>query len=68
MKGIIESLPKDKRLVYDYDLLEGKYLGFYRKNVGEYVNIEPLRQIVSNRPALMLCSGKTLVDGGEALL
>ena len=62
MKGIIESLPPEKRLVYDYDLLEQKYLQFYQKNIDNKVALADLRKFVDNRAVLMLCSGRTLID------
>ena len=61
MKGIIESLPSDKRLVYDYDLLENKYLQYYHRDIDHDMAISALREKFSTNPVLMLCSGSSLV-------
>ena len=65
MKNIIASLPAEKRLVYDYDLLEKKYLDYYRRDVGTEETLEQLRSRFANRKVLMLCSGQSLREHAD---
>ena len=60
MRNIIESLPPDKRLVYDYDLLEEKYLDYYKSDADHAGAIKKLKEIIGDRSVLMLCSGASL--------
>lgn len=62
MKCIIESMPPAKRLVYDYDFLEDKYIHHYEKEVDSGGTVEFLQGLISGRPVLMMCSGRTIVE------
>lgn len=67
MRGIIESLPPQKRLVYDYDLLENKYIGYYEEGIDSKAAISFLGKEIAGRPVLMLCSGHSLVSEEEKI-
>lgn len=60
MNNIFCSMPTDKRLVYDYDLLEQKYLEYIDRKIDDSGVRKDLRAAIGDRPVLMLCSGRTV--------
>lgn len=62
MRNIIESLPAQDRIKYDYDLLEEKYV----KNESFYVDdteaLETLRKEMQGRELLLIAPGKSSID------
>ena len=68
MRNIIASLPPEKRLAYDYDLLEQKYLEHCRAEVDDEAACGRIGEILGGRPVLMLCSGASVSGQRERIL
>ncbi len=61
IKGILESMPEDKRLVYDYDLLEEKYLEFKAMVVDDSEATAQLRTLFAGKRVLLLAPGTSIL-------
>ena len=57
IKQILEALPKEKRLVYDYDLLEEKYVEYQQCNVNDEPVRDTLRKRIQGRKVLLIAPG-----------
>lgn len=62
MRNIIASLPDEKRLVYDYDLLEKKYLEHLSYIVDDKQNISDLKEALAGRSILLLAPGNSSIE------
>ncbi len=59
MRDVIESLPPEKRRVYDYGLLEEKYMENQSRHVDDEAAMELLARDLRNREVLLVAPGKT---------
>lgn len=62
MRIVIESLSKEERTKYDYDLLESKFLDYQNKNVNDDDVIEKLKNIINHREVLLISPGKSIIE------
>ncbi len=60
MRIVIESLSKEERTKYDYDLLESKFLDYQNKNVNDEDVINKLKNIINFREVLLISPGKSI--------
>ena len=61
IKQILEALPKEKRLVYDYDLLEEKYVEYQQCNVNDEAVRDTLRKHIQGQEVLLIAPGVNAV-------
>lgn len=57
IKGVLESMPVDKRLVYDYDLLEKKYVEYKQKEIDDSETISRLRSELAKKQVCLIAPG-----------
>ena len=60
MRLIIESLPPESRLKYDYDLLEDKYVSYSDRVIDDEDALVAIKKLFSSRKLLLLAPGLTL--------
>lgn len=65
IKHILEALPKDKRLVYDYDLLEEKYVEYQQCSVDDEEVYDELRKKLQDKKVLLIAPGVNAVKEKE---
>lgn len=65
IKGILESMPEDKRLGYDYDLLEQKYVEYKNIEVNDAEAIQALRSQFQGRKVLLIAPGQNVTCPSE---
>lgn len=57
IKSILESMPADKRLVYDYDFLEGKYVEYKAREIDDSATVLQLREALSEKQVCLIAPG-----------
>ncbi len=57
IRGVLESMPADKRLVYDYDLLEQKYVEYKQKEIDDTETIARLRDEFGMKQVCLIAPG-----------
>lgn len=62
IKYILESMPAEKRIVYDYDLLEEKYVEVKNRAVDDDTVIGRLEDAVKEKEILVIAPGKNAGD------
>ncbi|MCC8137781.1 MAG: aldolase catalytic domain-containing protein [Clostridiales bacterium] len=67
MRSIIESLSAEDRKVYDYDLLEQKYMDNQNRIVDDESEIEKLRELFKGREILLIAPGKSSLSGKHTI-
>ncbi len=60
LKIILESIPKDKRKLYNYDYLEDIYINYQNKKINDSQSFEYLHKELLNKDILLLVPGKSL--------
>lgn len=67
IKQILEALPKEKRLVYDYDLLEKTYVDQQQNEIDDCVTYELLSKELMGRTIVLVAPGKNAVEKREEI-
>lgn len=62
IKYILDSMPAEKRMAYDYDLLEEKYVEVKNRTVDDDTAINRLRSAVKEKEILVIALGKNASD------
>lgn len=62
LHNIIESLPPDMRLKYDYDLLEAKYIENQNYSIDDTEAIEQLEKLFEEKEVLLIAPGKSIIQ------
>lgn len=62
IKQILESLSPDKRLVYDYDLLEKKYVEYQKNEIADQSTYDHLRKKFEDNNVLLIAPGKSTIQ------
>lgn len=62
IKQILEALPAEKRLVYDYDLLEEAYVEYQKNEIVDTEVYDSLRKELQGKKVLMIAPGKKALD------
>ncbi|MCM1468420.1 MAG: hypothetical protein NC086_09745, partial [Alistipes sp.] len=61
MRNIIESMSREERQKYDYDLLEQKYINNQSRYVDDTIAVETLKNVLKDRRVLLIAPGKSIV-------
>lgn len=67
IEKIIESIPKDRRALYDKNYIEAVYNHFQKHDIDDAETIHKLRQLWNERKILVLAPGKSLVNEQEKI-
>lgn len=64
---ILSEIPSEKKLIYDLNYIEKKYLEYQSHSIDDQSEIEKLAKIVSNRSILLLGPGQSLVENEDKI-
>lgn len=60
IKKILEKLPSNKRLIYDYDLLEQTYIEQCENPLDDFETLLEIKKLLSNFKVVIIAPGKTV--------
>lgn len=64
---ILKSIPEDKKMIFDKEYIEKKYIDYQETKVNDFEDIKKLREIIGNKKVLLLGPGKRILDESEKI-
>lgn len=62
IERLILSIPREKRMLFDKDLIEQMYMGFQSRKIDDRGAVEEIKKLVADKKILLLAPGKSLSD------